>query len=412
MAELAERAAAALARREHAGLLRDRAARVLEGAPGARVRVGGRQLWSFASNGYLGLSTHPRVVGALVHEAERTGASASASRQVAGNLVAHHELEHALAALKGAEQALVFSSGYAANLGVLGALGRALDVALGDDDRAPPLFVSDALNHASIIDGCRLSGAEVAIYPHGDAAAAEALLARARAEGRRALLVTESRFSMDGDVAPLAALAAACRAHGAALVVDEAHATGVDGEGRGLVHALGLADHVDVVVGTLGKALGAHGAFVAGARATVRYLENAARPFVFSTGLPAHLAAAALAALAVLREERPDRALAQNVATLRMLLAERGVDAAVAPGATGPILPVRVGAPARALALAHHLMEHQVLAVAIRPPTVPEGTARVRLSVRADHPPKALVALADALASARAAGLLPIGASS
>ncbi|MCC7073129.1 MAG: aminotransferase class I/II-fold pyridoxal phosphate-dependent enzyme [Deltaproteobacteria bacterium] len=407
MVDLAARVAAALSWRERAGLVRERAERVLEGAPGPRVCVRGRELWNFASNSYLGLSTHPRVVAALVAEAERTGASSTASRQVAGNLAAHQQLETALAELKRQEEALLFSSGYAANLGVLGALGRALDVASGEHDAAPPLFVSDALNHASIIDGCRLSGAEVAIYPHGNAAAAYLLLARARVEGRRALLVTESRFSMDGDVAPLAALAQACRTHGAALVVDEAHATGVDGEGRGIVHELGLAAKVDVVVGTLGKALGAHGAYAAGARATMRYLENAARPFVYSTGLPAHLAAAALAALVVLREERPDRTLVAKVRALRALLAERALEDVVGRGADGPILPVRVGDPARAMTLARHLGEHEVLAVAIRPPTVPEGGARVRLSVRADHPHEALVALADALASARAAGLVP-----
>ncbi|MCC7111120.1 MAG: aminotransferase class I/II-fold pyridoxal phosphate-dependent enzyme, partial [Deltaproteobacteria bacterium] len=273
MPELGARVAAALARRAERGLLRDRDERLLDGAPGPRVSVRGRELWNFASNGYLGLSTHPRVLAALQEEAARTGSSATASRLVGGNLRAVAELEGALARLKGKEAALVFSSGYAANLGVLGALGIALgdvaleDAALGDvalegaasgEGQGPslaPCFVSDALNHASLIDGCRLSGAQVHVYPHGDARAAAALLERARAEGRRVLLLTESRFSMDGDVAPLAELAAACRATGAALVVDEAHATGVDGAGRGLVHALGLTEQVDVVVGTLGKAL-------------------------------------------------------------------------------------------------------------------------------------------------------------
>lgn len=420
MPELGARVAAALARRAERGLLRDRDERLLDGAPGPRVSVRGRSLWNFASNGYLGLSTHPRVVAALQEEAAQSGSSATASRLVGGNLRAVAELEGALARLKGKEAALVFSSGYAANQGVLGALGLALedaaleDASLGDaalkdvSSVAPaPCFVSDALNHASLIDGCRLSGAQVLIYPHGDARAAAALLARARSEGRRALLLTESRFSMDGDVAPLAELAAACREHGAALVVDEAHATGIDGAGRGLVHALGLTEQVDVLVGTLGKALGAHGAFVAASRPLVRWIENSARSFVYSTGLPAPLAAAASAALGVLDDERLHERLQGRVQAMRALLAERGLDDAVAPGASGPILPVLVGSPERALALSELLLEQGVLGVAIRPPTVPEGSARVRLSLRADHPAEALRDLADALLQARRRGLIP-----
>lgn len=415
MPELGARVAAALARRAERGLLRDRDERLLDGAPGPRVSVRGRELWNFASNSYLGLSTHPRVLAALQEEAARTGSSATASRLVGGNLRAVAELEGALARLKGKEAALVFSSGYAANVGVLGALGIALeDAALEDaalEDAAStalaPCFVSDALNHASLIDGCRLSGAQVHVYPHGDARAAASLLERARAEGRRVLLLTESRFSMDGDVAPLAELAAACRATGAALVVDEAHATGVDGEGRGLVHALGLTEQVDVVVGTLGKALGAHGAFVAASSEVVRWLENSARSFVYSTGLPAPLAAAASAALRILDEERTHERLQDTIGAMRALLAERALEDTVAPAASGPILPVLVGSPERALALSELLLDHGALGVAIRPPTVPEGSARVRLSLRADHPPEALRALADALLQARRRGLIP-----
>ena len=410
MPELGARVAAALARRAERGLLRDRDERLLDGAPGPRVSVRGRELWNFASNSYLGLSTHPRVLAALQEEAARTGSSATASRLVGGNLRAVAELEGALARLKGKEAALVFSSGYAANVGVLGALGIALEDAALEDAASTalaPCFVSDALNHASLIDGCRLSGAQVHVYPHGDARAAASLLERARAEGRRVLLLTESRFSMDGDVAPLAELAAACRATGAALVVDEAHATGVDGEGRGLVHALGLTEQVDVVVGTLGKALGAHGAFVAASSEVVRWLENSARSFVYSTGLPAPLAAAASAALRILDEERTHERLQDTIGAMRALLAERALEDTVAPAASGPILPVLVGSPERALALSELLLDHGALGVAIRPPTVPEGSARVRLSLRADHPPEALRALADALLQARRRGLIP-----
>lgn len=404
--DLTARAAAALAQRRARSTLRDRRRRVVQGAPGARVTVDGRALWCFSSNGYLGLAQHPRVVAAAQREAAKSGTSSTSSRLVCGNLAVVDELEAALARLKGKDQALVFSSGYAANVGVLVALGVMLEQALEQPGARPPLFLSDAQNHASIVDGCRLSGAEVLVYPHLDAAAVEVALARAATERRRALIVTESRFSMDGDLAPLPRLAAACRAHGAALVVDEAHATGIDGEGRGLVHALGVTDQVDVVVGTLGKALGAHGAFAAASGTLVRWLENAARTFVYSTGLPGCVAAAALAALHVLHDERPDRALAAKLATLRALLSARGLAGVIHQGASGPILPVVVGCSARALALQEHLLAHGVLGVAIRPPSVPEGGSRVRLSLCAEHPQQALVALADALSSAQAAGLI------
>ena len=382
-------ASEALEARRRQGLLRDHRLRPIEGPAGPRVSIGDKTKINFASNGYLGLSLHPEVVGAMQAEAARSGTSATASRLVVGNLEATVALEQALADLKGAESALVMSSGYHANVGVLQALGRALGPGA--------VVLSDALNHASIVDGCRLAGTEVAVYPHRDVDAVADGLAAARSAGRRAVVITESRFSMDGDIAPLPALARLCAAHGAALIVDEAHATGIDGDGRGLVHAFGLSDRVDLIVGTLGKALGAHGAFVAGDRAVVDWLANAARTFVYTTALPAPVAAAATAALRVLRDERPDVALQENLRLVRRGLAEHGLDRAIAPGSSGPIVPLIVGAPSTALQMAALLDDRDVLVVPIRPPTVPEGTSRLRITVRADHDAADIQRLLDAL---------------
>lgn len=376
-------ARAALAEREARGLLRSRDARTIAGAPGARVVVRGRELKNFASNAYLGLGTHPEVIAACVREAAVSGASSTASRLISGNLEATAALERSIAALKGTEDALVFSSGYLANLGVCCALGAALD------EKA--IFLSDALNHASLIDGCRLSKAELEIYAHADAEDVARRLRAAAARGLRAVILTESRFSMDGDLAPLRALAELAEQFDATLVVDEAHSTGVDGDGRGLVHALGLDARVDVVIGTLGKALGAHGAFVAGTRTLCRWLENAARSFVFTTGLPGPIAAAARAAIDVLCRDRPDKALWSNVQVLRDALAPKQI------AVHGPIVPVILGDPARTVAAAHQLERAGFLVGAVRPPTVPDGTSRLRITVRADHREEDLVALAEQL---------------
>lgn len=401
-----ERPATTLARtavsaREAQGLLRHRNARTLAGAPGPHVTVGGRTLVNFASNGYLGLSTHPKVIAACAEETRRSGTSSTASRLVSGNLSATAELERTLAHLKGKEDALVFSSGYLANIGVLRALGSVLD----PDRTKAPLFLSDAHNHASLIDGCRLARAEIEVYPHGDVRSVRTHLETARAQERRSVVLTESRFSMDGDVAPIEELARLADEYGATLVIDEAHATGIDGDGRGLVHALGLTGRVDIIVGTLGKALGAHGAFAAASSPLIRWLENTARSFVFTTGLPGPIAAAASAAVDVLCSERPDRALARNIAFLRAGLAHRMLIDLVLPSSSGPIVPIIVGEPARAVRLGEFLEARGILAATIRPPTVPDGTSRLRLSIRADHDRNDITQLLDALDAARRAQL-------
>ena len=334
--------------------------------------TGGRQrrVLHLSSNGYLGLATHPTVVEAAAAATRTHGAGTGSARLVTGAQDLHRDLEQELAAWKGTEDALLFSSGYLANLGVLGALaGR------GDT------IVSDELNHASIVDGCRLSRAEVRVHRHGDVEHAERLLADA--PGRR-VLVTDGVFSMDGDLAPLPALCDVAERHGAAVVVDDAHGSGVLGpDGRGTVAALGCEDRVHAVVATLSKALGSQGGYVAGSRQLVAWLRNRARSFVFDTSSTPAAVAAARAALDVARAEPWRRATAlDRAAQLRDGLRGGGWDV---PDTTTPIVPVVVGGAAAALSLMERLLDHDVLAVAIRPPTVPAGTARVRATTLATH---------------------------
>ena len=355
---------------EAAGLRRR--TRLVSGPQGARVVLDGRPVLMLCSNNYLGLADHPRVREAAADAAMRWGAGAGGSRLVSGTMTIHQRLEERLAAFKGTEAALLFGSGYLANLGVIGALADAGTV-----------VCSDELNHASIIDGCRLARGRTAIYAHGDVEHLRWLLDEA--PERRAVVVTDSVFSMDGDVAPLAELSALTAARGARLVVDEAHATGCVGpDGRGAVAEAGLdgEEHI-VVVGTLGKALGAYGAFAACSPAVRELLVNTARPFIFSTAPPPPAVAAALAALDLL-EEQPERVaqLQANAGTLRDELAREGFDVA---GSSTQIVPLVVGEAAQAMAICEAALEHGVFAQAIRPPTVPEGTSRLRLAVMASH---------------------------
>ena len=342
----------------------------------------GRTAVCLASNNYLGLADHPEVTAAAADAALRLGAGAGSARLVTGGLALHDALEARLAAFKGTEAALLFSSGYLANLGTVAAL-----VGPGD------AVFSDALNHASIIDGCRLSRAAVHVYRHGDTGHLEDLLQawdgagtgqRNGGEPRRALVVTDSVFSMDGDLAPLPELVETCERHGAILMVDEAHATGVVGPGgRGAVAHFGLEGRVPVVMGTLSKSLGAAGGFIAGSGALCAFLRHRARSFVFDTALPPPTAAAALAALGVLERE-PVRA--ERVRWLARCLAEGLATAGYeVPVPDAAVIPVVMGEPAAALELAGGLLDRAVLAVAIRPPSVPEGTSRLRVTVMATH---------------------------
>jgi 8-amino-7-oxononanoate synthase len=345
--------------------------RLVGGAQGPRVLLDGNEVLLLCSNNYLGLADHPRVREAAAEAAMRWGAGAGGSRLISGTMEPHRRLEERLAAFKGYEAALLFGSGYLANIGAISALAG----------RGEVVF-SDELNHASIVDGCRLARAETFVYRHGDA---EHLAWGLReAAGRGSLIVSDGVFSMDGDVAPLADLLGLAREHGCRLMVDEAHATGALGPGgRGSVAAAGLSGEVDLVVGTLGKALGSYGAYVCASAELSEYLLNTARSFIFSTALPPPVLAAAAAALELLEAE-PERVgrLNANAAALREGLVAEGLDAG---GGQSQIVPLEVGDAALTMELSERLLARSVFAQGIRPPTVPTGSSRLRFSVMATH---------------------------
>jgi 8-amino-7-oxononanoate synthase len=354
--------AATLEALERAGLHRE--LREIESAQGPKVTLGGREVLLLCSNDYLGLAGDPRLRAAAAEAAERWGAGAGASRLVSGNMTPHRELEQRLAELKGTEACVLFGSGYLANTGVVAALA-------GPGERV----ISDELNHASLVDGCRLARAETVIYPHGDLDA----LAAALGDGP-ATVVTDAVFSMDGDVAPLAEIAGLAQQYGARLIVDEAHATGVIGRaGRGLAYELGVEP--DVVIGTLGKALGSYGAFACCSAEMRDFLVNRARTLIFSTALPPPSVGAAIAALELLDETLVAR-LHANARTLRAALGVQTGDM--------PIVPLIIGAPEAAVAECAAALEQGAFAQAIRPPTVPPGTSRLRVVAMASHTPEDL----------------------
>ena len=381
--------------------LRDRGLRrrlrMVESPQGPEVVLDGEPVLLLCSNNYLGLAGEERVRAAAADAAMRWGASAGASRLVSGTMPLHAELEARLAELKGKPAALLFGSGYLANTGVVSALAGEGEVVF-----------SDELNHASIIDGCRLARAETFVYRHNDV---EHLAWGLRRAGERAsLIVTDGIFSMDGDVAPLPELAGLARRHRCRLMVDEAHGTGCIGpEGRGAVAAAGVGEGVDVVVGTLGKALGSYGAYVCGSRQLVEYLLNVARPFIFSTALPPAVVAAASAALELIAE-RPERVerLAANAGELRAGLREEGFEIA---GDGTQIVPLVIGGADDAMALCERALERGVFAQAIRPPTVPRGTSRLRMTAMATHEAADMRRAARVIGeSARELGLAPVAA--
>ena len=344
---------------------------VEESLPGGRVRVDGQVLLNLSSNDYLGLSQEPRLIAAAREAAARWGVGAGASRLVVGHLALHEEVEARLAEFKGTEAAVIFSTGYMANLGTISAL-----VGPGDT------VFCDRLNHASIYDGIKLSGANLARFPHRDLDRLEALLQKADA-GRR-LIVTDSVFSVDGDLASLKDLVELKDRYGACLMVDEAHATGVLGHrGAGLAAALGLTQRVEVHMGTLSKAMGSLGGFVAGDRRLIDFLHNRARSFIYSTALPPPVLGAIAAALDIVTQE-PERRryLLTEAERFRHTLTQAGFDIL---GSETQIVPVLAGDNARTLRLAARLRQRGVMAVALRPPTVPPGRSRVRFSLSAAH---------------------------
>ena len=348
-----------------------RRTRMVSGPQGPRVVLDGRPVLVLCSGNSLGLADHPRVREAAADAAMRWGAGAGGSRLVSGNMTLHRRLEERIAAFKGTQSALLFGSGYLANLGVVPALAR----------RGEIVF-SDQLNHASVVDGCRLAAAETFVYRHADVD--HLAWGLRNADGRGALIVTDGVFSMDGDVAPLEEIVELARRHDVRVMVDDAHGTGTLGPGgRGAVADAGLDGEIDVVVGTLGKALGSYGAYVACDHEMARYLVNSARSLDFSTGLPPAAAAAAMAALELLQEQpRRVERLVDNAATLREELAREGFDVS---GSETPIVPLIVGDAELAMRICEAALEQGVFAQAMRPPTVPDLTSRLRLAVMASH---------------------------
>ncbi|MFZ1153771.1 MAG: 8-amino-7-oxononanoate synthase [Solirubrobacteraceae bacterium] len=381
MSEIEER----LAELERLGL--SRRLRIVSGPQGPSVVLDGKPVLLLCSNNYLGLADHPRVREAVADAAMRVGVGAGASRLVSGTMTIHRRLEQRLAAFEGSEACVLFGSGYLANLGVIDAL-----VGPGDT------VFSDSLNHASIVDGCRASRAEVVVYRHLDSHHLERCLRSSGSEGRR-LIVTDSVFSMDGDVAPLAEIVQLARRYVARVVVDEAHATGALGEGgRGAVAQAGLQGEVDVLVGTLGKALGSYGAYVCASEEMVRFLVNTARPLIFSTAPSPPSVAGALAALELLEEQPQEVARLHFAArTLRTALAGEGF---AVKESDMHVVPLVVGDSESAMRLCQAALERGVFAQAIRPPTVPAGTSRLRLTTMASHTGSELQRAARVLADA------------
>lgn len=382
---------------ELAQLENDRRLRSLvtvEPGQGARASVQGKPVLLLCSNDYLGLAGHPALRQAAALAMERYGFGSGASRLVSGNSALHEELEGRIAAFKGTEAAMVFNSGYAANTGVIPALA-------GEGDA---LF-SDELNHGSIIDGCRLSRARTFVYRHCDLDHLEALL-REHGSRRRKVIITDGVFSMDGDIAPLPGLLSLAERHGAVLMVDDAHATGVLGAGgRGTAEHFGLSGKVHIQMGTLGKALGSFGAYVAGDRDLVRYLLNKSRSYIFSTSLPPAVCAASLAAFNVLEQEpwRKER-LWENRKRFVDGLNSLGIDAA--PSET-PIVPILINSAEKALQAAGALLEQGIFAPAIRPPSVPANASRIRTTVTAVHGEEDLDQAITAFSRLKQDGLIP-----
>jgi len=360
--------------------------RMVSGPQGPRVLLDGKPVLLLCSNNYLGLADHPRVREAAAEASMRYGAGAGASRLVSGTMRIHRRLEERLAEFKGCERALLFGSGYLANVGTIQALARSGEVVF-----------SDALNHASIIDGCRLAGAETFVYDHADLD--HLAWGLEQAEGRGSLIVTDGVFSMDGDIAPLEGIVELAREHDVRMMVDDAHGTGTLGPGgRGTVAAAGLEDEVDVLVGTLSKSLGSYGAYVCCERRIAKYLVNTARTLIFSTALPPPAVAAAMAALELLQEEpRRVEKVQRNSAVLREALAEKGLPA---PQGVTPVIPLVIGDADAAVSVTERALGRGVFAQAIRPPTVPAGTSRLRLTVMASHTKSELREAANTIAAA------------
>jgi 8-amino-7-oxononanoate synthase len=371
----------ALAEREAAGLLRRR--RLVESAQGAHIHVDGREVLSFCSNDYLGLANHPALIAAVKGAVEAAGVGSGASHLITGHHRLHHELEQALAQFVGLPRALLFSAGYMANLGIVSAL-----VGRGD------MVFADRLNHASLNDAVTLSRAELKRYPHNDMASLGRLLAASKAKGK--LVLADAVFSMDGDIAPVAEMLALCERYDAWLVLDDAHGFGVLGDGgRGVLEHFGLQSPRIIYMATLGKAAGVSGAFVAGEAPLIETLLQNARTYIYTTATPPLQAAALLASLEIIGGERWRRErLRQQIGLLRGGLRLQRWQLAASPT---PIQPLIIGSNDEALQASERLLQRGILVPAIRPPTVPKGTARLRISLSAAHTDEDMARLVQAL---------------
>lgn len=346
--------------------------RGISGAQGRKILLDGREVLNFCSNNYLGLAEDPRLAQAAVECMEEEGFGAGASRLVCGSMSAHRRLEETLVRFKETEDCLLFNSGYTANIGIISSVfGR------GD------VIFSDRLNHASIVDGILLSRAEMKRYPHKDTAALETML-RSCAGFKKRGIITDSVFSMDGDIAPLDKITALARRYDCLVMIDEAHAFGVLGDhGRGAAEYFGVEDKIDIQMGTLSKAAGSFGAYCCGSKTLVDFLINKARSFIYTTALPPAVAASARRAIEIIRDEPELRQrLWAGAHYLKRTLNDLGLN-------TGhcqtPIIPIIVGEPAIAVEFSKRLLEEGIFVGAIRPPTVPQNTARLRLTVTAAH---------------------------
>jgi 8-amino-7-oxononanoate synthase len=364
-----------------------RSLRLIEGAQGAIGKINGREVIIMCSNNYLGLANHPALIKAGISATKKYGVSAGASRLISGNMIPHEQLEHDIATFKNTQAALVFNSGYHANIGIISAIADKETIVL-----------SDELNHASIIDGIRLSKAQVHIYKHCDANMVEDILKKSNksVKAKRKLIVTDSVFSMDGDIAPLPELVMLAEKYNALIMIDEAHATGVLGKnGRGAAEMLGVSDKIHIQMGTLGKALGSFGAYVAGSKQLIDYLINRSRPFIFTTALPPAVCAVSSKAIELVQKQPELRQnLQYNINFLKKGLKKIGYKI---PDAPTPIIPLIIGDTDKTLQLSSLLLEEGIFVSAIRPPSVPEGTSRLRLTVTATHTRHMLEMVLDAI---------------
>src|SRR3989338_7838140 len=346
--------------------------RDVTGAQGRKIILDGKEVLNFCSNNYLGLADDPRLREAAVECIQKEGVGCGASRLVCGNMTAHRELEETIARFKGAESCLTFSAGYMANVGIISSV-------FGRDD----MIFCDRLNHASIIDGIILSQAKFKRYPHNDMEALEEML-RATTGFRRRGIITDSVFSMDGDIAPLDKIVELARQYDCLVMIDEAHALGVMGKnGKGLAEHLGVEDKIDIQMGTLSKAAGSFGAYCCGSKALIDFLINKARSFIYTTAMPPAVAAAAQRAVEIIRDEPTLRQkLWMNTEYFKKGVDQMGFNTLKSQA---PIIPIVVGESSVAVEFSRRLLEEGIFVSAIRPPTVPAGTARLRLTVMATH---------------------------